>query len=81
MKSNAWKLNLDKFRVEITYNLVARVKNTVPIYLEKYRILYPLKLSIRRVVCLKDTLQFEQKLWSVCLNYQVYSLALIIQSR
>lgn len=26
MKSNAWKLNLDKFRIEIICNLVARVK-------------------------------------------------------
>lgn len=26
MKFNAWKLNLDKFRVEITCNLVTRVK-------------------------------------------------------
>lgn len=81
MKSNAWKLNLDKFRVEIICNLVARVKNTVPIYLEKYKILHPLKLSIQRVVCLKDTLPFKQKLWAICVNYQRCSLALVIQTR
>lgn len=69
MKSNAWKLNLDKFRIEIICNLVARVKNTVPIYLEKYRILHPLKLSIQKVLCLKDMLQLKQKLWSIYLKY------------
>lgn len=26
MKSNAWKLNLDKFRIEIICNLLVRVK-------------------------------------------------------
>lgn len=57
MKSNAWKLNLDKFRIEIICNLEARVKNTVLICLEKYRILQPLKLTIQKVVCLKDMLQ------------------------
>lgn len=81
MKSNAWKLNLDKFRVEIICNLVARVKNTVPIYLEKYRILQPLKLSIQKAVCLKDMLQLKQQLWCIYVNYQGSSLALIIQAR
>lgn len=80
MKSNAWKLNLDKFRVEIICNLVERVKNTAPIYLEKYRILHPLKLSIQKAVCLKDRLQLKQKLWSIHVNYQGFSLALIIQT-
>lgn len=59
MKSNAWKLNLDKFRIEIICNLVARVKNTVLICLEKYRILHPLKLAIQKVICLKDMLQVK----------------------
>lgn len=49
MKSNAWKLNLDKFRTEIICNLVARVKNTAIICLEKCRILQPLKLTIQKV--------------------------------
>lgn len=35
MKSNAWKLNLDKFRVEIICNLVTRIKNMVPKHLPR----------------------------------------------
>lgn len=60
MKFNAWKLNLDKFRVEITCNLVTRVKkNTVQIYLEKYRIFHSLNLCNQKA-CLQDSLQLKQ---------------------
>lgn len=63
MKSNAWKLNLDKFRVEIICNLVTRIKNMVQnIYLGKYRILHSLNLSNQNIVCLKDTVQLK---WNV----------------